>query len=80
MKFPDKKTAIGYIVALILGAIGGFTGKDLSGLQQPAEKAATVVVDKAVEKIAPVAPVAPVVDAAPAPAAAAVEAGPAVVK
>lgn len=43
----DKKTVISHVVALLLGALGGFLGKDLSGFQKPAETAATVVVDKA---------------------------------
>lgn len=41
-----KKKAISHVVAFILGALGSWFGKDLSGLQEPMEKAATVAVDK----------------------------------
>ncbi len=50
LKMPAKKQVISHVVAVLLGLLGGFFGKDLSALQKPAENAVTVVVDSAAEK------------------------------
>ena len=39
MRLPMKKQLVSHLVALVLGLLGGFLGKDLSGLQEPVEKA-----------------------------------------
>lgn len=48
-----KKQVIGYIVALVLGALGGFFGKDLSGYQKPVETAVEKVIENTTEVTAP---------------------------
>lgn len=48
----NKKLIISHVVALILGFAGGLFGRDLSGLQKPAEQAATVAVDAAAQAAA----------------------------
>lgn len=47
----SRKAIISHAVALILGLIGGFLGKDLSGLQAPVEAVANQAA-AAVEKVA----------------------------
>lgn len=54
-----RKSIISHVVALILGLIGGFLGKDLTGLQAPVE----AVVNVAADAVVP-----PAADAAPPPA------------
>lgn len=69
----NKKNVISHLVAFILGTLGGFLGKDLSGLQKPVEKAAEVAVDAVVKKdeapaskpVEAIEPVKPVETAAP---------------
>lgn len=53
IKLPAKKQLISHLVAAFLGLLGGFLGKDLSGLQKPVENAAEVVIDEADVKITP---------------------------
>lgn len=57
----NKKMIISHLIALVLGLVGGFLGRDLSGLQKPAED----VVEKVVEAKADAGPavVVPVADA-----------------
>lgn len=40
-----KTTVISHVIALILGLLGGFLGRDLTGLQKPVEEAITAKVD-----------------------------------
>jgi len=52
----SRKAIISHAVALILGLIGGFLGKDLSGLQAPIEAVANQAVDAAQEVASSPAP------------------------
>jgi hypothetical protein len=78
-----RKSLISHVVALVLGLLSGLLGRDLTGLQAPAEQAVGEVVDAAAKAAADKAPAAPApaVEAAPvtpaveAPAAPAVDAG-----
>jgi hypothetical protein len=47
IRSSPKKTIIAVVVASVLGILGGWFGKDLSGLQEPAEQAVGVGVDVA---------------------------------
>lgn len=51
IQIPAKKQVISHLVAVFLGLLGGFLGKDLTGLQKPAERAAEVAVDAAAIKV-----------------------------
>jgi len=53
----SRKAIISHAVALILGLIGGFLGKDLSGLQAPVEAVANQAVDAAQKVASSPAPV-----------------------
>lgn len=58
-----RKSIISHVVTLVLGLIGGFLGKDLTGLQAPVEAAVNVAADAVVPP-----PPAPAEAPAPAPA------------
>lgn len=61
-----RKSLISHVVALVLGLLSGLLGRDLTGLQAPAEQAVGEVVDAAAKAAADKAPAAPAVEAAPA--------------
>lgn len=79
-----RKSLISHVVALVLGLLSGLLGRDLTGLQAPAEQAVGEVVDAAAKAAADKAPAAPAAapmtpaveaPAAPAAPAPAVDAG-----
>lgn len=39
----NKKMIISHVLTLLLGLLGGFLGRDLSGLQKPIEEAVSTV-------------------------------------
>lgn len=51
-----KKTIVSHVIALILGLLGGFLGKNLTGTQAPVEKAVTAQVDAGAPVIVNVPP------------------------